>query len=70
MFISKHYKLQGRSSDKALVMTIPANVVRVFNLTSDTRLKMTFEADKLVIDLPTADSTTPDKPKILAGAAA
>jgi antitoxin component of MazEF toxin-antitoxin module len=65
MFISKHYKLQGRSSDKALVMTIPANVVQNFGLTKDSKLKMTFEADKLVIDLKTAD-----EPKVLAGAPA
>jgi hypothetical protein len=65
MYISKRYKLQGRSSDKALVMTIPANVVRVFGLTKDTRLKMSYEDDKLVIDLPVAG-----KPKVLAGAVA
>ena len=64
MYISKRYKLQGRSSDKALVMTIPANVVRVFNLTSDTRLKMTFEDDKLVIDLPTTDRSHPGPSRV------
>jgi hypothetical protein len=55
MFISKHYKLQGRSSDKALVVTIPANVVRVFGLTKESHLKVSYEDDKLVIDLRTMD---------------
>jgi antitoxin component of MazEF toxin-antitoxin module len=65
MFISKHYKLQGRNSDKALVMTIPANVVQNFGLTKASQVKMTFEDDKLIIDLRTAD-----KPKVPVGALA
>jgi hypothetical protein len=52
MFLSKHYKLQARNSDKALVMTIPANIVRNFNLTKASKLRMTYQNDKLVIDLP------------------
>jgi hypothetical protein len=68
MFISKHYKLQGRSSDKALVMTIPANVVQNFGLTKASQLKMTFEDDKLIIDLRSNGGGT--RPKILAGAPA
>jgi hypothetical protein len=43
-------------------MTIPANVVQTFGLTKASQLKMTFEDDKLIIDLRTAD-----KPKVLAG---
>jgi hypothetical protein len=57
-FISKHYKLQGRSNDKALVVTIPANVVQTFGLTKDDKLKMTFEDDKLVINLRPPDTPT------------
>jgi antitoxin component of MazEF toxin-antitoxin module len=63
MFISKHYKLQGRSSNKALVVTIPANVVQTFNLTKASRLKMSYQGDKLIIDLL---SGSPSEPAALA----
>jgi antitoxin component of MazEF toxin-antitoxin module len=58
MFLSKHYKLQSRSRDKALVMTIPANVVQNFGLTKDSKLKMSYEHNRLIIDLKTADTPT------------
>jgi hypothetical protein len=60
MFISKHYKLQGRSRDKALVVTIPANVVQNFGLTKASKLKMSYEDYKLIIDLkPPSPVSTP-----------
>lgn len=58
MFISKLYKLQGRSRDKALVVTIPANVVQNFGLTKASKLKVSFEKDKLIIDLHHTDAPT------------
>jgi hypothetical protein len=51
MFISRHYKLQGRSRDRALVVTIPADVVQNFGLTKASKLKMTYQDAKLIIDL-------------------
>jgi antitoxin component of MazEF toxin-antitoxin module len=35
-------------------MTIPANIVQNFDLTKDSKLRVTFQNDKLVIDLPIA----------------
>lgn len=57
MFISKLYKLQGRSRDKALVVTIPANVVQNFGLTKASKLKVSYQDAKLIIDLHPNDST-------------
>jgi antitoxin component of MazEF toxin-antitoxin module len=54
MFFSKQYKLQGRG--EALVMTVPIAVVRAFNLTSDSRLTVSYKDKKLVIDLEAAPS--------------
>ena len=51
MLFAGRYKLQGRSSDKALVMTIPADIVREFSLTKDTKLDMLLKNEKLIIDL-------------------
>jgi hypothetical protein len=38
-------------------MTMPVAVVRAFNLTSDTRLKVSYEDEKLIIDLHPDDTT-------------
>jgi hypothetical protein len=51
MFITKPYKLQGRSRDKALVMAIPADIVRHFQLAKGNHLDMTYQDNKLIIDL-------------------
>jgi hypothetical protein len=51
VFFSKQYKLQGRG--EALVMTVPIAVVRAFNLTSDSRLNVSYKDKRLVIDLET-----------------
>ena len=51
MFFAKRYKLQGRG--QALVMTMPIAIVRAFNLSSDSRLNVSYsyQDQKLVIDL-------------------
>jgi hypothetical protein len=51
MLFAGRYKLQVRSSDKALVMTIPADIVREFSLTKDTKLDMLLRDEKLIIHL-------------------
>ena len=50
------------SRDKALVMTIPANVVRNFNLTKGHQLNITYQDAKLIIDLLSGSQkvTAPD----------
>jgi hypothetical protein len=65
MFITKRYKLQGRSCDKALIVTIPADIVQRFRLIKGNQLDMTYQDNKLIIDLRTTD-----KPKVHAGAPA
>jgi antitoxin component of MazEF toxin-antitoxin module len=52
----------------SIMVIIPADVVRHFQLEKGKRLKMSYEHERLVIDLRPADSAA--RPKILAGATA
>jgi hypothetical protein len=51
-----------------IMVVIPADIVRHFQLEKGKRLKMSYEDEKLIISLRPTDSAT--RPKILAGVAA
>jgi antitoxin component of MazEF toxin-antitoxin module len=54
MLLSKRYKLQ--KSGHTYVVTIPATIIDHFNLDEYSSVKMTYDSNKLIIDL---DSVTP-----------